>query len=146
MGREIAQCPPIMAVNGGRWQATGRAGARRRRASCVDDDAVGADLVVIDDQSWRNELERHSAIGHPIWPSLARPPTPLESLGIHRQLHQVRARAKITRLFTILPVTACRTYPAPEPAEDEKTIDLRIDHIVAAQHTAALAALEAGCG
>ncbi len=46
----------------------------------------------------------------------------------------------------ILPVTACRTYSVPEPAEDEKTIDLRIDHIVAARHTAAPAPLEVGRG
>ena len=46
----------------------------------------------------------------------------------------------------ILPVTACRTYSVPEPAEDEKTIDLRIDHIVAARHIAAPAPLEVGRG
>lgn len=46
----------------------------------------------------------------------------------------------------ILPVTAFRTYPAPDPAEDEKTIDLRIEHIVAAQRAAARAALEVGRG
>ena len=46
----------------------------------------------------------------------------------------------------ILPVTTCRTYPGPEPAEDEKTIDLRIDHIVAAQRTAVFAMLEVGRG
>lgn len=46
----------------------------------------------------------------------------------------------------ILPVTAFKTYPAPDPAEDEKTIDLRIDHIVAAQRTAVRATLEVGRG
>jgi len=46
----------------------------------------------------------------------------------------------------IIPVTACRTYSVPEPAEDEKTIDLRIDHIVAARHIAAPAPLEVGRG
>ena len=46
----------------------------------------------------------------------------------------------------ILPVTAFQTYPVPDPAEDEKTIDLRVDHIVAAQRTAALATLEVGRG
>jgi len=97
MGREVAQGPPIVAVNAGGRQATGGTGARRRRATGVDDDAGSADLVVVDDQSWRDELERHSAIGHPIWPSPARSPTPLESLGIYRQLHQVRARAPCGR-------------------------------------------------
>jgi hypothetical protein len=33
----------------------------------------------------------------------------------------------------ILPVTAYGTYPVPDPAEDEKTIDLRLDAIVAAR-------------
>jgi len=33
----------------------------------------------------------------------------------------------------LLPVTAYGTYPVPDPAEDEKTIDARIDAIVAAQ-------------
>jgi transposase len=34
----------------------------------------------------------------------------------------------------ILPVTAYRTYAIPDPAEDEKTIDIRLDAIVASQH------------
>ena len=33
----------------------------------------------------------------------------------------------------ILPVTAYGNYPVPDPAEDEKTIDVRLDAIVAAQ-------------
>jgi len=33
----------------------------------------------------------------------------------------------------LLPVTAYRTYPVPDPAEDEKTLDVRLDAIVAAQ-------------
>ena len=41
----------------------------------------------------------------------------------------------------ILPVTACRAYPVLDPAEDDKTIDLRIDAIVAARHTEAAASL-----
>ncbi len=46
----------------------------------------------------------------------------------------------------ILSVTAFRTYPMPEPAEDEKTIDLRLDRIVAAQRTATPTALDVGRG
>jgi hypothetical protein len=38
----------------------------------------------------------------------------------------------ITRIVP-LPVTAYGTYPVPDPAEDEKTIDVRLDAIVAAQ-------------
>jgi len=34
----------------------------------------------------------------------------------------------------ILPVTAYRTYPVPDPEEDEKTIDARLDAIIAARH------------
>ena len=30
----------------------------------------------------------------------------------------------------VLPVTAYGTYPIPDPAEDEKTIDARVDRIV----------------
>jgi transposase len=33
----------------------------------------------------------------------------------------------------VLPVTAYRSYPVPDPAEDEKTIDLRLDAILASQ-------------
>ena len=33
----------------------------------------------------------------------------------------------------ILPATAYGKYPVPDPAEDEKTIDVRLDAIVAAQ-------------
>jgi len=36
----------------------------------------------------------------------------------------------------MLPVTAFGTYPVPDPAEDEKTIDMRLDAIVAAQPAA----------
>ena len=60
-------------------------------------DTVSADLVMIDDQSGRDELERRGVKAHAIWPSMARPPTPLESLGIHQPLHQKRARAGIRR-------------------------------------------------
>ncbi len=33
----------------------------------------------------------------------------------------------------LLPVTAYAAYPVPDPAEDEKTIDLRLNAIIAAQ-------------
>ena len=33
----------------------------------------------------------------------------------------------------ILPVTAFATYPVPAPAEDEKTLNVRLDTIIAAQ-------------
>ena len=32
----------------------------------------------------------------------------------------------------VLPVTAYGSYPVPDPTEDEKTIDVRMDAIVAA--------------
>ena len=35
----------------------------------------------------------------------------------------------------LLAVTAYGTYPVPDPAEDEKTIDARVDAIIASQHT-----------
>ena len=35
----------------------------------------------------------------------------------------------------LLPVTAYATYPVPDPVEDEKTIDVRMDAIVAAART-----------
>lgn len=65
----------------------------------VDDDLVDTDLVSVNEQSWRDEHERHSTTRHAIRPSLSKTPTPLESLGIRRLLHQVCARAKIRRLF-----------------------------------------------
>ena len=39
----------------------------------------------------------------------------------------------------ILPVTAFRTYPVPDPDVDEKTTDLRTNAIFAARHTEAAA-------
>lgn len=41
----------------------------------------------------------------------------------------------------ILAWTAYDTYPVPSPTEDEKTLDLRIEAIVAAQQLAARSAL-----
>ena len=46
----------------------------------------------------------------------------------------------------ILPVTACRTYPVPDPAENEKTIDLRLNVIAAAQRHALAASPASGYG
>ncbi len=66
----------------------------------VNRNAIGADLVMIDDQSGRDELERRCVKAQAIWPSKARSPTPLESLRIHRPLHQKCARANFPRLFT----------------------------------------------
>ena len=60
--------------------------------------------------------------------------------------HHLDGTMTVNHKDRILSVTAARTCPVPDPAEDEKTIDLRVDHIVAAQHAAALAILEAGRG
>jgi transposase len=46
----------------------------------------------------------------------------------------------------ILPVTAYGTYPVPDPAEDEKTIDIRLDAIVAAQSGALAPSVPHGRG
>lgn len=46
----------------------------------------------------------------------------------------------------ILSVTACRTFAAVDPAEDEKTIDLRLDTLVAATRRHASRPLEVGRG
>ena len=88
----------------------------------MDDDPAGADLVAVDEQSWRDELERHSSMRHAIRPSLAEAPTHLESLGIHLKLHQLRARAKLPRLFTVcVPRTAlCKIVSLASP-EVQKT-------------------------
>ena len=59
-----------------------------------------ADLVSVEDQSCRSQLEWHITMRHAIRPSPAEAATPLESLGFRRLLHQVCARAKIPRLFT----------------------------------------------
>ncbi len=72
--------------------------------------------------------------------------------GIALRGAKVELRHRLDGTMTVhykdrtLPVTPARTYPVPDPAEDEKTIDLRIDHIVAAQRTAALTMLEVGHG
>ena len=46
----------------------------------------------------------------------------------------------------VLPVTAYGTYPIPDPAEDEKTIDLRLEAIVASQPLALAASGPHGRG
>ena len=46
----------------------------------------------------------------------------------------------------ILPVTAYRTYAVPDPAEDEKTIDVRLDAIIASQRQAAQPSARCGRG
>jgi len=46
----------------------------------------------------------------------------------------------------VLPVTAYGTYPVPDPAEDEKTIDARLDAIVAAQPSALAPSVPPGRG
>ena len=58
--------------------------------------------------------------------------------------HRLDGTMTVHHKDRVLPVTAFQTYPVPDPAEDEKTVDLRIDHIVAAQRTAALIRLEVG--
>jgi transposase len=45
-----------------------------------------------------------------------------------------------------LAVTAYGHYPVPDPAEDEKTIDVRMDAIVAAQHLISEPVMASGCG
>lgn len=77
---------------------------RRRHSARVDDDDPGdAGLVAVNEQSWRNELQQHSAMRHAIRPCVAEAATPLQSLGICRLLHQLRARANIPRLITVDP-------------------------------------------
>src|SRR5665213_1521191 len=44
----------------------------------------------------------------------------------------------------ILPVTAFAAYPVPDPAEDEKTIDVRIETIIAAQQSRGCPPLPSG--
>ena len=60
--------------------------------------------------------------------------------------HRLDGTMTVHHKDRILPVTPFQTYPVPDPAEDEKTIDLRIDRIVAAQRTADRAGLEIGHG
>lgn len=60
--------------------------------------------------------------------------------------HHLDGTLTIHHKDRILPVTAFRTYPVPDAAKDGKTIDLRIDHIVAARRSAAPRALEVGRG
>ncbi len=67
----------------------------------VDDDPGRADLVAIDDQPDRDELELHSAMSHAIRPSLAETLTPPVPFRIHRWLHQLCARGKIPLLFKV---------------------------------------------
>ena len=68
---------------------------------CLNGDSVRADLVAVDDEPCRGKIERHDAMTHAIRPSLAEAPILLESLGMHPGLHQLRDRAKTSRLIAI---------------------------------------------
>ena len=58
--------------------------------------------------------------------------------------HFADGRLRVYYKERLLSVTAYGTYPAPDPAEDEKTLDLRFEAIVAArQKRASLAMAEA---
>ena len=46
----------------------------------------------------------------------------------------------------VLPVTAYARYPVPEPAEDEKTLDVRLDTVIAARGTMARPTAPSGRG
>ena len=46
----------------------------------------------------------------------------------------------------VLAVTAYGDYPVPDPAEDEKTIDVRMDAVVAARHLTSEPAMASECG
>jgi len=45
-----------------------------------------------------------------------------------------------------LAVTAYGRYPIPDPAEDEKTVDVRLDAVIAAKRQPLVPALASGCG
>ena len=81
MRRKIAEDSSIAAVHRGRCQPTRRTGARGRRAMRVDDDPVNTDLVSVDEQSWRDQLDRHNTMRRAIRPSLAEAPKPLSHSG-----------------------------------------------------------------
>jgi transposase len=53
--------------------------------------------------------------------------------GAKVTLHHVPGGPTVHYKDRILPVTAYGTYPVPDPAEDEKTIDARIDAVIAAR-------------
>jgi hypothetical protein len=50
--------------------------------------------------------------------------------------HFVRGGMAVHYKDRVLPATAYGTYPVPDPTEDEKTIDVRMDAIVAGAHVA----------
>jgi transposase len=54
--------------------------------------------------------------------------------------HFADGRLRVYYKARPLTFTAYGTYPVPDPAEDEKTLDLRVDAIIAAQQTLAAAA------
>ena len=58
--------------------------------------------------------------------------------------HYADGRMDVHYKDRVLAWTAYGSYPAPSPTEDEKTLDLRIDAIVAAQQLAARSALATG--
>ena len=62
--------------------------------------------------------------------------------------HLADDRLHVTYKDRVVACTAYGTYPVPDPAEDEKTLDVRVDAIIARQRAAAgqmAAAASAGC-
>ena len=55
---------------------------------------------------------------------------------MRQHLRAAHRRARSAGLDAILALTAYGTYPVPDAAVDEKTLDARVDAIVAAQKTA----------
>ena len=51
--------------------------------------------------------------------------------------HLADGRLHVTYKDRVLACTAYGTYPVPDPAEDEKTLDVRVDGIIAQQRAAA---------
>ena len=58
-------------------------------------------------------------------------------------MHYADGRMRVHYKDRILDCTAYGTYEVPAPAEDEKTLDIRVDAIVAAHRAAAALAIEA---
>ena len=52
---------------------------------------------------------------------------------VHRLID---GRLRVTYKERVLALTPYRTYPVPKPVEDEKTLDARIDSVLAAARTA----------
>ncbi len=123
--------PGFMAWWNGRFAVPPRDGASAHRPWTDTAEALEAALARHEERVLSKALT-FSAAGRKYCVRTEGPGTALRGAKVVLQ-HFVGGGMAVRYKGRVLAVTAYRTYPIPDPAEDEKTIDARLDAILAAQ-------------